>query len=201
MESDIERVMAPRWWSVSLLALALGVFTGAIFVVNSAFGLRRFGGLEYVPRIVALAATRVLAGGPAALAVVLLGVRALHHAASKERPERPRLSAAWPFVATLASTIPSYVGLLMGAIAASAAYGISAALYADAARTTLNLTDPLVGIAYACLNAALATGVIYVGRRAWLSSKWALAGKWIVAFVVLRIVAAVLSRLASFVGA
>ncbi len=198
-ESDARGAVAPRWWSVILLAFALGTLAGAIFVASTSFGLRRFGGGEYVPLIVFLAATRVLAGGPAAVAALLLGVRALHRASSTKPPDGRRMSAAWPLVATLGATIPSYVGMLVGSIGASAVDGIAATLYVDAART-LALTDPLVGIAYASLDGALAAGVVYFAHRAWRSTQWALAGKWIVAFVLLRIAAAGVSALLAFVG-
>lgn len=193
-ESEIPPVTAPRASSVILLAVALGVLGGGVLVAQLSFGLRRFGGLEYVPRAVVLAATRALAAGPAALAAALVAVRALHRSGPRDA-RTP--SAAWAFVATVTATIPSYVGLVTGAIGMSIAFGIPAALYPEGLRTGVELSDALVGVLHAIVGACVVAGVVHFGRRAWHSAAWSLAGKWVVVFLILGIASTVVSTLAS----
>ena len=176
----------PRWWSVGILAFVLGALAGLLFVEEALLSLERFGGVEYVPRLLLIRATREAAGGPAAIAVELLGVSALHRMANAV-PERSWQLARWPFIATLAATVPSYGGMLLAAVMASLAHGISPSLYTEAARTTLSLTDPLVGLTFASACGVAASAVLYIGRRAWMSTKWPLAAKWFVAFFALQI--------------
>ena len=176
----------PRWWSVGILAFLFGAMAGLLFVEEAILSLQRFGGVEYVPRLLLLRATREAAGGPAAIAVELLGVSALHRMANAAT-ERSWQLARWPLIATVAATVPSYGGMLLAAVMASMAHGISPSLYTEAARTTLSLTDPLVGLTFASVGGAAASAVLYVGRRAWMSTKWPLAAKWIVAFLALQL--------------
>ncbi len=192
--SETPPITAPRASGALLLAFALGVLGGGVLVAQFSFGLRRFGGLEYVPRVVVLAATRALAGGPAALAAGLVAVRALHRAGPRNERALP---GAWAFVATLTAAIPSYVGLLTGAIGTSVAFGIAVALYPEAMRTGVELGDALVGVAHVLVDACVVAGVVHFGRRAWRSPAWSLTGKWVVAFLVLRIASTLASTLAS----
>lgn len=186
----------PRWWSVGILAFVFGAVAGLLFVEETLLSLQRFGGTEYVPRLLLLRATREAAGGPAAIAVALLAVSALHRMGNAA-PERSWLLVRWPIVATLAATVPSYGGMLLAAVMASLAHGISPSLYTEAARTTLSLTDPLVGLTFAAVYGVSASAVLYVGRRAWTSTKWPLAAKWFYAFCALQIARVGLSALVS----
>jgi hypothetical protein len=172
-------------------AWALG--TGVILVLQAAFPLRRFGGLEYVARFVALAALR--ATGPAiAFSISCLTAVVLVHRATRG------VSASAPVViparraylvgGAIALAYPiCEAGILLGALAAlTLGYGRPAAEVLGAYRDS-PLADLGAGWAATLIDAVLATLLLPRALTIVASSRWHLLAKLVVAWVVLAAVA------------
>jgi phospholipid/cholesterol/gamma-HCH transport system permease protein len=149
--------------SVGIVAVS-SIFVGMVMTVQFAYGLQRFGGLEYIPRVVILAFVREL--GPTLMAIIVGGrigsgiaaevgamnvteqvdaIRALGGEPAKKLV-LPRVAAAM-IVLPLLSVISDTLGTLGALLVASAEYGIGPRLFAQSALETVRLSDLFSGLA------------------------------------------------------
>ena len=163
ISSTIYQIEALGVRSVGIVAVS-SVFVGMVMTVQFAYGLRRFGGLEYIPRVVILAFLREL--GPTLMAIIVGGrigsgiaaevgamnvteqvdaIRALGGDPSKKLV-LPRVAAAM-IVLPLLSVISDTLGTLGALFVAAEEYDIGPRLFVQSALETVRLADLFSGLA------------------------------------------------------
>jgi phospholipid/cholesterol/gamma-HCH transport system permease protein len=149
--------------SMGIVAVT-SVFIGMVMTIQFAFGLQRFGGLEYIPRVIVLSFLREL--GPTLTAIIVGGrigsgmaaevgamnvteqvdaIRALGGEPAKKLV-LPRVAAAMivmPFLSIFADAL----GTLGAMFVASVEYNIRPLLFMQSALETVMLSDLLSGLA------------------------------------------------------
>ena len=149
--------------SLGIVAVT-SIFIGMVMTIQFAFGLQRFGGVEYIPRVIILAFLREL--GPTLTAVIVGGrigsgmaaevgamnvteqvdaIRALGGDPAKKLV-LPRVLAAMvvmPFLSIFADTL----GTLGAVFVANFEYGIAPRLFMQSALETVLLQDLFSGLA------------------------------------------------------
>jgi ABC-type transporter Mla maintaining outer membrane lipid asymmetry permease subunit MlaE len=167
---------ASPWARVAGISVGLGagfgVFLGVAQTLQFGTGLSRFGGMEYVPRVIALTTVRALGAG-AAMLVTGVSAAIVLHRLGRRRPlavERgPR--ALWLAVGSLATfTSVCVFTMLGGALTASAAFGASVRSFLAQGLTTLSSQDLAHGAALAAADALVVTALVPLGSR-WLTSQ------------------------------
>ncbi len=149
--------------SLGIVAVT-SIFIGMVMTIQFAFGLRRFGGVEYIPRVIVLAFLREL--GPTLTAVIVGGrigsgmaaevgamnvteqvdaIRALGGDPAKKLV-LPRVVAAM-IVMPLLSVFADTLGTLGAAFVANYEYGIGPRLFMQSALETVWLSDLFSGLA------------------------------------------------------
>ncbi len=149
--------------SLGIVAVT-SVFIGMVMTIQFAFGLQRFGGIEYIPRVIVLSFMREL--GPTLTAVIVGGrigsgmaaevgsmnvteqidaIRALGGDPAKKLV-LPRVVAAM-VVMPLLSIFADALGILGAAVVCSAEYNIGPHLFMQSALEAVLLTDLLSGLA------------------------------------------------------
>jgi hypothetical protein len=176
-------------WSM-VLAAAYALVAGAARCAGFDFGLKRFGGLEYVPRVVSLMAIRALGPGVAAMASALTAVVVLDRAgrrgavATAIGPRVPLFAGAATVLGYPVAVCAAGLGALLvwcidsgDTARAFVATMIDAALWSDVAH----------GIGASVIGAlAVSIGLRLVGARL-LSRRWSLFPKLLVAWVALQV--------------
>ena len=161
--STIYQIEALGVRSVGIVTVS-SIFVGMVMTVQFAYGLQRFGGLEYIPRVVILAFVREL--GPTLMAIIVGGrigsgiaaevgamnvteqvdaIRALGGDPAKKLV-LPRVAAAM-IVLPLLSVMSDTLGTLGALFVASAEYGIGPRLFIQSALETVRLSDLFSGLA------------------------------------------------------
>ena len=161
--STIYQIEALGVRSVGIVAVS-SVFVGMVMTVQFAYGLQRFGGLEYIPRVVILAFVREL--GPTLMAIIVGGrigsgiaaevgamnvteqvdaIRALGGDPAKKLV-LPRVAAAM-IVLPLLSVISDTLGTLGALFVCSVEYDIGPRLFIQSALETVRLSDLFSGLA------------------------------------------------------
>ncbi|HEX8796287.1 MAG TPA: ABC transporter permease [Polyangiaceae bacterium] len=149
--------------SMGIVAVT-SVFIGMVMTIQFAFGLQRFGGLEYIPRVIVLSFLREL--GPTLTAIIVGGrigsgmaaevgamnvteqvdaIRALGGEPAKKLV-LPRVAAAMivmPFLSIFADAL----GTLGAMFVSSVEYNIRPLLFMQSALETVMLSDLLSGLA------------------------------------------------------
>jgi phospholipid/cholesterol/gamma-HCH transport system permease protein len=149
--------------SVGIVAVT-SIFIGMVMTIQFAFGLQRFGGIEYIPRVIVLSFMREL--GPTLTAIIVGGrigsgmaaevgamnvteqvdaIRALGADPAKKLV-LPRVAAAMivmPFLSVFADAL----GILGAAFVSSAEYNIGPRLFMQSALEAVLLSDLLSGLA------------------------------------------------------
>jgi phospholipid/cholesterol/gamma-HCH transport system permease protein len=149
--------------SLGIVAVT-SVFIGMVMTIQFAFGLQRFGGIEYIPRVITLSFMREL--GPTLTAIIVGGrigsgmaaevgamnvteqidaIRALGGDPAKKLV-LPRVAAAMmvmPFLSMFADVL----GIGGAAIVCSAEYNIGPRLFMQSALQAILLSDLLTGLA------------------------------------------------------
>jgi phospholipid/cholesterol/gamma-HCH transport system permease protein len=149
--------------SMGIVAVT-SVFIGMVMTIQFAFGLQRFGGIEYIPRVIVLAFLREL--GPTLTAVIVGGrigsgmaaevgamnvteqvdaIRALGGDPAKKLV-LPRVLAAMA-VMPLLSIFADTLGTLGALFVADIEYGIRPRLFMQSALETVLLSDLFSGLA------------------------------------------------------
>jgi phospholipid/cholesterol/gamma-HCH transport system permease protein len=149
--------------SLGIVAVT-SIFIGMVMTIQFAYGLQRFGGVEYIPRVIVLSFVREL--GPTLTAVIVGGrigsgmaaevgamnvteqvdaIRALGGDPAKKLV-LPRVLAAMvvmPFLSIFADTL----GTLGAVFVSSVEYGISPSLFMQSALEVVLLSDLFSGLA------------------------------------------------------
>ena len=149
--------------SLGIVAVT-SVFIGMVMTIQFAFGLQRFGGIEYIPRVIVLSFMREL--GPTLTAIIVGGrigsgmaaevgamnvteqidaIRALGGDPAKKLV-LPRVVAAMivmPFLSVFADAL----GIVGAAFVSAAEYNIGPRLFMQSALETVLLSDLLSGLA------------------------------------------------------
>lgn len=168
--------------SLSLIS-ATAISTGMVMSLQFGFGLERFGGKYYVPKVVALSLIREL--GPVFTSLMLAGrigagitaeigsmnvtqqidaIRALGTSPIK-KIVIPRVLACL-IVLPLLTVIANFIGIIGGMFVGSAELGIDATFFYQKVVTTVTLTDFSVGVAKTLFFAAFISLVgCYYGMR------------------------------------
>ncbi|HEY8089607.1 MAG TPA: hypothetical protein VIF09_17225 [Polyangiaceae bacterium] len=166
-------------WSL-VLGVAYGVVAGVATTVQLDFGLRRYGGLEYTPRVVGLSSVRGWGPWGAALVPAVTAVVVLHRAGKRSvspvaiDPRLPLFAgAAVPLVYAL--VVPT--GCLAALVVWCADSGDTSHTFVAAMTETLIRTDLAFAAIATIVNAlVVAVGLRLVGprlasRRGWLVAK------------------------------
>ena len=149
--------------SLGIVAVT-SIFIGMVMTIQFAFGLQRFGGLEYIPRVIVLAFLREL--GPTLTAVIVGGrigsgiaaevgamnvteqvdaIRALGADPAKKLV-LPRVAAAM-IVMPLLSIFADALGTLGASFVCSVEYGIRPRLFLESSLEAVLLSDLFSGLA------------------------------------------------------
>ena len=171
---------------IALAVAAVWAFVAGMAMFEQlAFGLGRFGGVEYVPRVVALKTTRFWGAWAAALAVSLLLTGALHdrtlaHASGADEPWRSRAArAVQAAVAVPLTYAPVCAVAMAGAIALGwAGYGLRPHAFFE----RLEGSDVAHGILWSLLLGAVPAAWSLLGRRVW-GAPWRLWLKLLATYV------------------
>jgi hypothetical protein len=174
------RVLA---WSL-VLGAAYGLVAGTATSVQSSFGLQRFGGAEYVPRVIGLSAVRGWGLWGAALVPALTAVVVLHRA-GRRGAEVPVVDRHLPFFVGAAALLLYPIVVTTGCFAAFLVGGMTRA-FLPALTDGLRGEDFAYGATASALHAVvLAMGVRLVGASL-LSRRWRLVPKLFVVWVALQ---------------
>jgi phospholipid/cholesterol/gamma-HCH transport system permease protein len=163
IESTIYQIESLGVRSLGIVAVT-SIFIGMVMTIQFAFGLQRFGGIEYIPRVIVLSFLREL--GPTLTAIIVGGrigsgmaaevgamnvteqvdaIRALGGDPAKKLV-LPRVLAAMivmPFLSIFADTL----GTLGALLVAAAEYDIKPRLFVQTALETVLLSDLFSGLA------------------------------------------------------
>ena len=171
------------------LGAAYGWFVGAIQCVQFDFGLRRFGGYEYVPGIIGLSAVRAWGPLGASMVSALTAVVVLHRA-GRRFTTAPRIDPRLPlFVgagALLSSPIVASTGCLGAFVVLRAESGGTAPAFATAITDTLLAVDLVHGACASLIGAFLVAIGLRWAAPLLLRSRWWLLPKLFVAWLGLQ---------------
>lgn len=175
----------------SVIALALSLLAGFGLVVQIGFGLRKFGGLEYIPRILALSAVRTIGGGVVAAASLYALLAWTHHASPADirrnlrRAVPPTLGfsvLALPLTVALTLIAGLATGTLVYGVDAEPRTLVSTIRLEDLAAAYLTLFESVLAAAFFCWWA-----IPLMGRKYWSLPQKFLAT--FATFLLLRFVA------------
>jgi ABC-type transporter Mla maintaining outer membrane lipid asymmetry permease subunit MlaE len=176
-------------WSL-VFGTAYGLVAGAASNIQFAFGLRRLGGIEYLPRVIGLSAVRSWGPWGAVLLPAVTAVVVVHRAARRSSSivVDPRL----PFFAGIAAASLYPIVVTAGCLAALLVWCAegdgSARTFVRAVVDALQPMDFAWGAASTALQAiVLALGIRFAG--AFLRLRWHLVPKLLVVWVALQAVA------------
>jgi phospholipid/cholesterol/gamma-HCH transport system permease protein len=163
IESTIYQIDSLGVRSMGIVAVT-SVFIGMVMTIQFAFGLQRFGGLEYIPRVIVLSFLREL--GPTLTAIIVGGrigsgmaaevgamnvteqvdaIRALGGEPAKKLV-LPRVAAAMivmPFLSIFADALGTLGAMFVSAVE----YNIRPLLFTQSALETVMLSDLISGLA------------------------------------------------------
>jgi phospholipid/cholesterol/gamma-HCH transport system permease protein len=163
IQSTVYQIESLGVRSLGIVAVT-SIFIGMVMTIQFAFGLQRFGGVEYIPRVIVLSFLREL--GPTLTAIIVGGrigsgmaaevgamnvteqvdaIRALGGDPAKKLV-LPRTLAAMivmPFLSVFADTLGTLGAMLVAALE----YDIKPRLFAQSALETVLLTDLFSGLA------------------------------------------------------
>jgi|SRR6185369_11490727 len=137
-----------------VVASAFSILLGVVVTVQYSFGLAKFGGLEYAPRVLAFGVVRVLGGGTS-VAAMLYALLVWTHPLNADSIRTQLLRAAPATVGLVLLTAPftTALAVLSGDLTSNWVYGVSWALIfesrsavtgSDFAAATLTLGENLV---------------------------------------------------------
>ncbi len=155
------------------LGVGFGVFLGVAQTLQFGTGLSRFGGMEYVPRVMMLTTVRALGAGAAMLVTGVSAAIALHRVGRRTPGVvvARDLRALWLCAGNLATfAVVCMFTMLGGALTASAAFGASARAFLAEGLATLTSRDLAHGAALATADALVVTALVPVASR-WLTAE------------------------------
>ena len=109
----------------AILVIAFAALVGAVMAAQTGFGLRKFGGYEYIPRVIVLSAARSLAPGVAGSALLVAFVVWAHPLSLEQlRAELPRLLRRALLVSAPGFAVAAVVIIAAGFLVCRAAFGV-----------------------------------------------------------------------------
>ncbi len=138
--------------------VAGAVLVGAAAVVQFGTGLRRFGGEEFIPRVVTLSAVRET-GARIAIAATCIGVAVA--VPTDGTRTRPLVAVGIPTAALITTALM----VISGVLTATVGYQVPPSLWWDAIRS-LELEDFVAGIGRAALYGVVVASVHHTGVSA-----------------------------------
>lgn len=169
---------------------------GAASAIQFAYGLSRFGGVEYVPRVVVLTALREQGGAEAFAWTCFVGVILVHRASRSEVPRAPlERRGAWRIGAAIALLHPICVAALVaaGAVALRLFYGVPLATFAAELTGAIVPGDVVVGALKSLVDAAIAVLLLPVALRWVAASRRGLVPKLVLAWLAVQLCLVVVS--------
>ena len=177
-----------------MVALALdcaaGVVVGAAQTGENGFGLGQFGGWDYLPRVLWLSVSRVLATR-ASLAMTCVALTVVLHRASKRAPgvvvldRRPYLLGA----AALLGYVPAFgFAVVGGALTWTVVFSQSMAAFVQVLRNAWSWRDVAYGVGFAIVNGVMLTVAAPALGRAVVAWRRGLLVKAIAIYVALMLV-------------
>ncbi len=144
----------------ALLGAGFGVFLGAAQTLQFGAGLGRFGGLEYVPRVIVLTTVRALGAG-AAMLVTSVSTAIVLHQIGRATPgvtvARDR-RMLWLGAGTLATFfIVCALAGLAAALTSAVTFSTGVATFLAEGWRTLSMRDLAHGVALAAVDAVIVT--------------------------------------------
>ena len=155
------------------LGAGFGVFLGVAQTLQFGGGLSRFGGMEYVPRVVMLTTVRALGAGAAMLVTGVSAAIALHQLGRRTPGVvvARDLRTLWLMAGNLATFASVCVfTMLGGALTTAGVFGASARFFLAEGLDTLTSRDLAHGVALAAVDALAVTALVPLGSR-WLTSE------------------------------
>ena len=158
-----------------LLGACLGAFLGIAQTVQYGWGLGRFGGYEYVPRVVAVSTVRALGSGAALLVTAVSAAIVLHRAGRRASPRatvvgRRDRTMAWIGAGTLgAFVLVCVLTGLAGAGTMAALFGVRATAFLASAWGSIMREDLGRGLGLTAVDAALAIALVPLASG-WLAA-------------------------------
>jgi len=172
------------------IGAVVGLGIGCLQYLQAAFGLRRFGGMEYVPRIVGLAMTRSWGPSCAVLIASLTAVVTLHRAG--RRASGPitiaharvyLVAAAYPLLYVVIATL----GLLGALLAWLAESSWTTNEFFTYLSETLTWSDIAYGLATAAVSGLLVTWLLQRGANWLIAKKRGIVVKLVVGYSVVQV--------------
>jgi phospholipid/cholesterol/gamma-HCH transport system permease protein len=167
--------------------VAGSLLVGAVSAFQFGFGLQRFGGIEYVPGVVGLAAVRSY-GAAAACNLTCLTAVVVVHRATRGGPVAVAARRSFLAGLTIALLFPVDAACMilgaMGVVCVS--YALPAGVFVASVRDTLLARDALFGAAQAVGWALVATLLLPRALRLVVASRRGLVRKLLVAWLVLQ---------------
>lgn len=169
--------------------VASSIASGVAGALEAGFGLQKFGGLEYVPRILALETLRVTAPRLAAISACFASVAWAHRRGPGASAGTWRFRLWLPFAfVPIATPLAMVVALVASGGAMRVVFGLSSATFGAALLETASAADVAHGLLTAALHAvvlgALAAGAGTVLSRAKPRLGWKLVIVWTAAALI-----------------
>jgi ABC-type transporter Mla maintaining outer membrane lipid asymmetry permease subunit MlaE len=173
-----------------VLAACLGGFLGVVQTVQFGWGLRRFGGLEYVPRLIGLSTVRALGSGAALLVVVVSAALVMHRAGRRAR-DPVVVARDWRALWLCAGTIAAFAvvcicTMLAAAATAAVFFGVRASTFFTQGVASILAVDVERGVVLAAVDGVLTTTLVPLAASFLAAPKRSLALKLFVAYVAVQ---------------
>ncbi len=167
--------------------------SGTVTTLQAGYALRAFGSIEYIPRIQALAISRVIAPHIAAISACFALVAWAHWSGPRGALGTWWMRLALSFAIVPMATFPAATVTLSASFGTAAVmFGVTSATFAAGLLQEASTSDVIHGLAKAgvygvVLGAAAAAGTTVVARKS-LRLRWKLALAWFVMVLVLALV-------------
>jgi ABC-type transporter Mla maintaining outer membrane lipid asymmetry permease subunit MlaE len=158
--------------SVNWIALVAAAY-GSVLAIQTGFGLREFGGIEYLPRVTSLAAVRDLGASGAISGALIALVYWAHRLDTEQLQDCLRQATTRGFlVAVTGLPIAILFALVSSYVTAAVVYGIDWTTFASASLVTLTIDDYFVAFGQAIVVGLILTPVArlllpWFARQGW----------------------------------
>jgi ABC-type transporter Mla maintaining outer membrane lipid asymmetry permease subunit MlaE len=174
------------------VAALMGAVVGAIQFWQNVFWLRRFGGEEYIPRVIVLSALRSTGPEIATIATISAWIFLVHRGGSRTFDTGVPRSGALGVGALLSFPLASAGVALGGLMASLASSGGSACAYVEQVRAVIVWADAAHGLLVSTLLSAL-LAVCMPRLNAWFASRTKLIVKLVLAGIATHAASSVAS--------
>lgn len=177
------------WRLLASWSALIAVLSRVVMTLQAGFALSRFRGLDSVPRVTSLSATRGLTGGAASAGAVLAIVHWSHHREPAQLRKWLRPILIRGVLGTIAITpVVAVVALTSSFIAAAGAYGVALTTFLRGLQQTVTAGDCVVALIGATASGLIVVPIIGFLLPVLARTHWSLAAKlftiWLGLFVV-----------------